>query len=202
MPATYTRHGHATGGRVSSEYRSWYQMRDRCNNRNCRTYRLYGGRGIKVDPRWDGSFAAFFADMGAKPSPKHSLDRFPDKNGNYEPGNCRWATAKQQADNTNRNRVYTVNGETRNVKGWAKHIGITLSSLLERLDRMPPERALTLPPQRVFSRLPVRRLITFDGETKTLTDWATVLGWSVNGLHKRLARLPLAEALIPRNTGG
>ena len=73
-------------------------MKSRCFNDQTAGWELYGGRGITVCDRWRDSFPAFFADMGAKPSPNHSIDRI-DVNGNYEPGNCRWATSKQQSAN-------------------------------------------------------------------------------------------------------
>ncbi len=99
-------HGHTTGGAVSREYSSWTQMKVRCYNRNYLHFDYYGGRGIVVCDRWlepDG-FANFLTDMGPRPAGK-SLDRYPNKNGNYEPGNCRWATAKEQAQNRNPRRA-------------------------------------------------------------------------------------------------
>lgn len=83
----------------SPEYRAWDNARERCRNPNNRKFPIYGARGISVCERWANSFDNFIADMGRKPSPSHSLDRI-DNNGNYEPGNCRWATGEQQ----NRNR--------------------------------------------------------------------------------------------------
>lgn len=81
----------------SSEYNAWVSMRQRCTNPNCNSYRLYGGRGIKICKEW-GTFDGFMKDMGKKPSPRHSLDRI-DVNGDYEPSNCRWATQLQQVLN-------------------------------------------------------------------------------------------------------
>lgn len=82
------------------EHRAWKALRGRCNNPNDPAYANYGGRGIRVCERWN-SFDNFLADMGLKPTPKHSIDRI-DNNGNYEPGNCRWATDSQQ----NKNKRY------------------------------------------------------------------------------------------------
>lgn len=81
------------------EYRAWVSMKNRCFNRNNPSYAEYGGRGISIHPEWVNDFVAFFEHIGPRPSPEHSLDRYPDNDGNYEPGNVRWATKKQQSEN-------------------------------------------------------------------------------------------------------
>ena len=86
----------------AKEYSSWEGMIQRCTNPRNKKYKDYGGRGIKVCDEWRKSFEAFYRDMGPKPSPKHSIDRFPDNDGHYEPSNCRWATSKQQRANQHR----------------------------------------------------------------------------------------------------
>lgn len=90
------KHGHAGRDGFSPEYHSWASMMTRCYNPTREYFHLYGGRGITVCDRWK-TFTNFLADMGARPEGK-SLDRI-DVNGNYEPENCRWATAKEQRDN-------------------------------------------------------------------------------------------------------
>lgn len=80
------------------EYAAWVNMRHRCHNPRNKSYPYYGGRGIAVCEQWRTSFAAFITDVGPRPSPRHTLDRI-DNAGDYEPGNVRWATWKEQRAN-------------------------------------------------------------------------------------------------------
>jgi len=89
-----TRHG-KTG---TPEHNAWAEMIRRCFDPRRKCYEYYGGRGITVCNRWIENFENFYADMGPKPTPKHSIDRI-DVNGNYEPSNCRWATPQEQSTN-------------------------------------------------------------------------------------------------------
>lgn len=93
------KHGHCVGNKNSRTYNSWSRMIDRCFRVKDKSYSRYGGRGILVCLRWRSSFKNFLDDMGERPQ-STSLDRI-NGNGNYEPGNCRWATRSQQ----NKNRV-------------------------------------------------------------------------------------------------
>lgn len=93
-------HGESRSGAWTSEYRAWVNMNTRCQNPNATRFKDWGGRGISVFAAWRNDYPAFLGYVGRKPSPRHSLDRFPDVNGNYEPGNVRWATPEQQAQNT------------------------------------------------------------------------------------------------------
>lgn len=121
---------HGMSRRLSQTYRSWKDMRSRCMNVCDSDYADYGGRGIRVCDQW-ADFAVFVADVGERPKGK-TLDRI-DVNGNYEPGNCRWATAKQQANNKRSNHVIEFNGETKTLAQWCEKFAVEPSKVRYRI---------------------------------------------------------------------
>jgi len=140
------KHGHAVGDKATPEYVAWCNMRKRCNDPTWWAYQFYGGRGIRVASGWEASFSSFLNDVGPRPSEAHSLDRFPDVNGNYEPGNVRWATAKTQARNRRSNHLLTFRGETKCIAEWSDITGLDQVMIVKRIRRgWAPERALTEP---------------------------------------------------------
>ena len=123
-------------------------MKKRCLNPRAKQFEDYGGRGITVCDRWINSFENFFADVGPRPSPEHSIDRI-DNDGNYELGNVRWATAFEQAANNRRNVSITVDGETLPASEWARRTGTNVYTIYDRLDAgWNPQRAVTEPPRK------------------------------------------------------
>lgn len=130
------KHGCKRGGKNGSttEYVCWVSMIQRCTNPSVKNYHRYGGRGIKVCARWLNSFQAFLEDMGEKPTSKHSIER-KNNNGNYEPGNCKWATQKEQSNNQCTNRFITANGKTLTVSQWSDKLGVTQDFLNNRVHR-------------------------------------------------------------------
>ena len=129
-------------------YKSWLDMRERCNDA---TDPNYGGRGIRYAPEWD-DFEVFFRDMGEAPADK-TIERI-DVNGNYEPGNCRWATAIEQANNKRNNLLLTLNGVTLTAAQWASRLGLTYKTILTRKGRLgwSDERTLTTPSRQMIRR--------------------------------------------------
>lgn len=120
-------------------------MKRRCHSETDDAYPNYGGRGIKVCDQWRNSFAAFLADMGERPSPWHTLDRI-DNDGNYEPGNVRWALRADQNRNTRKNLMLTYNGKTQHLSAWAKETGLKREAIAARLRRgLSVKDALTKP---------------------------------------------------------
>lgn len=136
------KHGMA-GTRI---YKTWQNMKSRCNNPNASKYYLYGGKGIKVCNEWNDDFNIFYewaTNNGY--TDDLTLDRV-DGNKDYCPENCRWATYKQQANNTTQNHLLSFNGETHSIYEWAEMVGLSKKCLSERIRRgWTIERALTTP---------------------------------------------------------
>lgn len=126
----------------SRTYRIWAAMKRRCSNPKQDHYDRYGGRGIQVCERWS-QFENFLSDMGESPVGM-SIDRR-DPNGNYEPGNCVWATQKEQANHMTSNRLVELDGKVQTVAQWAEELGIPAPRIYARLDKlkMPPNIALS-----------------------------------------------------------
>lgn len=140
------RAGRATVCGKSPEYTSWQEMKARCYNPKKLLYHRYGGRGITVCKRWLDSFVHFLEDMGPKPFPEATNERI-DNDGNYEPGNCKWATRMEQSHNSSRVRLLTYNDETMCIAEWSRRLGIHPATLSYRLNHgWPLEKALTTPP--------------------------------------------------------
>lgn len=128
----------------SPEYLAWTCLKRRCIDHRRPDFKNYGGRGITVCKRWM-KFDNFFADMGKRPSPKHSIDRI-NTNAGYSPRNCRWATAKQQATNRRGNRLLAFRGKRQCISLWAEETGLPHFNIRARLRKgWTVAKALTTP---------------------------------------------------------
>ncbi len=135
-------HGHTSDGKWSHAYTVWSSMKDRCLNPSKRAYPDYGGRGIQVCDRWL-DFDNFLADMGEPPDGM-SIDRYPNTNGNYEPGNCRWATRVEQNSNRRSCVFIDYQGKRQTVRQWSRELGIHRDTIEKRLRRGITDPSLIL----------------------------------------------------------
>lgn len=141
-------HGENRIGKRSVEYQTLAGIIQRCLNPKCEAYQGYGAKGITVCEEWNSmdKFPAFLAYMGRRPSPLHTVDRWPNKNGNYEPGNVRWADPFEQQGNTNKNVMVTYLGETICVRAMARKYNLSYGTLRYRLNHgWSVERSITTP---------------------------------------------------------
>lgn len=147
------KHGNCSRVKKTPEYTAWQNMIARCENSNRAGSEDYIGRGVTVCPEWRNDFLCFLKDVGKRPSLEHSLDRFPDNNGNYERGNTRWAIWPDQNRNTRRNRWITFQNRTLCLRDWATVLNIDYSTLRHRLSKNPSvEKAFTDPINQNYSR--------------------------------------------------
>lgn len=140
-------HGHSHHGKFTPEYTTWVGMIERCSNPLHKSWRSYGGRGIKVCERWK-IFIQFHEDMGNRPN-GCTLDRI-DVNGNYEKSNCRWSTHREQGGNRRHNRIISAFGKTMCLSAFAREVGLSRELVRSRIlrDVWNPERALSTPPRK------------------------------------------------------
>ena len=127
------KHGNSRRGATSSLYKRWAGIKQRCTDPNHAGFKNYGGRGIKLCKRWH-DFAAFAADVGEPPSPKHHLDRI-DNNKGYTPSNVRWVTQAENNRNSRRCRQVTIGDKTQPIFAWLKHFGLRRSTFDARIRR-------------------------------------------------------------------
>jgi len=138
------------GLRHRSEYRIWVLMKSRCYNPKDKGYKNYGGRGIIVSERWKDNFENFLTDMGPRPSKKFSIER-QDNDGNYEPGNCHWATDQEQANNRRTNVIVSYKGIDLTIMNAIRVAGnvVSKTTVLHRINRLGWNitRAVETPPR-------------------------------------------------------
>ena len=151
---SFTTHGNRMNGALPKIYRTWQGMKERCYNPSNARYKDYGGRGIKVCDRWldpNYGFENFYNDMGDPPEGM-SLDR-KDNNGDYEPENCRWATHREQMNNTRANRRLIFNGEDLTVAQWAVRLSVSREAIMGRKDRGWSDEKIITTPVRACRRI-------------------------------------------------
>lgn len=137
-------HGHTRGGKTSSEYYSWSHMIQRCTNPSNKSYTNYGGRGIDVCGEWL-DYNRFFADMGAKPSPKHTIERV-DNDLGYSKDNCIWATNEVQVNNRRNTIFVELNGTRLLLTEACLKVGIPYSTVYGRMAKGLPDNQLFVKP--------------------------------------------------------
>lgn len=178
----------------SPEYRAWIAAKMRCLNPNNASFSRYGGAGITICDQWQSDFMAFYRCIGPRPSMRHSLDRFPNRNGNYEPGNVRWANKREQTLNRDVTLRVVINGKSRFLCDVAKERGISLQTVRGRIARgWPVQQAISIPAN-------IDRLVIVNGQLVDALRGLLPAGWDT-GHHDSdpgvlAARLALNRAGI------
>lgn len=171
---------------------AWTSMKARCLTKTNHNYPRYGARGIEVCDEWANDFRAFYRHMGPRPSPEHSIDRI-NNNGNYEPGNVRWATPLEQARNRSSNTMVEIDGVSKPLSEWCEINGIPKSTASARLSRgMAPVLAVTLQSQRVDLRHEeIQAIRALAGAGKSRAQIASGHGFSKSSIQRALTNPPL-----------
>jgi hypothetical protein len=187
-----TKHGYTSIRATPDQartYAAWEGMIGRCYQQNRRGFQNYGGRGITVFQPWRDSFEAFVGYVGMHPGDGYSLDRFPDKNGNYEPGNVRWATRKQQQNNMRSNVLVRMDGAEMTMRQVQEKLGLgkrAVMSLLVNGEVVKEKIPMALARTRPIKYQP--RIVVFRGQSMTLNKCASIAGISTAILHYRVVK--------------
>lgn len=173
-----------THGKANTRvYRIWTGIHTRCTNKSDPRCSIYGGRGIKVCERWN-CFENFLADMGEPPDDTYSIDRI-DPNGDYEPNNCRWSTAKQQSNNRRNNHRVEYQGKTQTLAQWSEETGISSPTLSYRLRHgWSASDALKVFPRKILHGK--GQEFQYMGISLTLSQWAERMNMRFSTLRSRL----------------
>lgn len=198
--------------RFPSEYNSFRGAQYRCTRPNATDWKYYGGRGIEF--RFE-NFSHFLSVVGAKPSPEHTLDRI-DVNGHYEAGNVKWATRKEQMNNTRKNVTITAFGKTQTVAEWSDETGIRRRNIQFRLrvgwclDCVFSNNVETCVHgydkignlKKSLRRKNNNRVFTINGETKTLVEWSEISGLKQTTISMRFHQRGWCENCLILPIGG
>ena len=178
--------GRTHGMRHTRVYAIWHGMKQRCLNPRADEYKWYGARGVTVCEAWQQSFELFYADMGDPPSDDHSIERN-DVNGNYEPGNCRWATDLEQMNNMRTNVNIEYDGRTQSIAAWARELGIPRATLQFRYSRgWTTAEVINGRPKKLRTSGRKNGVdIEYDGRTQSIAAWARELGIPEATLRRR-----------------
>lgn len=198
MRRAAVKHGHCCGYKMSPEYTVWKTMVARCTIKKRKEYPKYGGRGISVCPQWigPGGFERFLADLGPRPDLSYTLDRI-DNAGNYEPGNCRWATRRQQILNRGNTVWVEHEGERITLVDLAEKTGISPKTLHNRMVRgMPDGKTLASPVAKKNG------LVVVGAVGKTLREWSAVYGVKASTIRGRLLHGWPPEMAVKTPAGG
>ena len=162
------------------EHIAWKNMKARCFNPNYQHYSHYGSRGITVCDRWL-NFKNFIADMGSRPTAKHSLDRI-DNNADYSPENCKWSTNAEQQNNRRNNKpLITIGNETWTIAQWTEKKGYGKTVIRTRLNSGWSDYDAVMTP--IDGKI---KLITIEGKTYTIVQWAKKMGYGKSVIQGRL----------------
>ena len=181
----------------TDEHKTWNRMKKRCYDDSDISFARYGGRNINVCDEWLNSFDKFLEDMGTRPSKQHSIDRI-DNNLGYSKENCKWSTAKEQANNKENNRIIEHNGLSMTISQWGDRVNINTHTLYSRIKNgWDIEKSLTTPSHEKISHTDrCNNIIEYNGEKKKIKEWSKHAEVSVPTFYARIKRRwPIEKAL-------